>query len=56
MATEAQKRASAKYDAKNVVMLTLKLNRKTDADIIAALEKQQNKSEYIKTAIRRVII
>lgn len=56
MTTEAQKRASAKYDAKNVVMLTLKLNRKTDADIIKELETQQNKSEFIKTAIRRVII
>lgn len=53
MSTDAQKRASAKYDAKNTTKLTLKLNRKTDADIIAKLDKQKNKSSYVKEAIRK---
>lgn len=38
MSTEAQKRASAKYDASNTVRITLKLNKKTDADIIQKLD------------------
>ena len=53
MSTDAQKKASAKYDAKNTVKLTLKLNRKTDNDIIAKIDKQKNKSAYIKDAIRK---
>lgn len=45
----------ARYDADNTVRVTLKLNRKTDADIIAQLEKQPNKQGYIKSAIRASI-
>lgn len=52
MSTEAQKRASAKYDADNTVRITLKLNRKTDADIIQKLESEPNKNAYIKVKLR----
>lgn len=52
MSTEAQKRASAKYDADNTVRITLKLNKKTDADIIQKLESEQNKNAYIKAKLR----
>lgn len=52
MSTEAQKRASAKYDADNTVRITLKLNKKTDADIIQKLEPEPNKSAYIKAKLR----
>ena len=52
MSTEAQKRASAKYDADNTVRITLKLNKKTDADIIQKLESEPNKNAYIKTKLR----
>lgn len=52
MSTEAQKRASAKYDAGNTVRVTLKLNKKTDADIIHKLESEPNKSAYIKAKLR----
>lgn len=52
MSTEAQKRASAKYDADNTVRITLKLNKKTDADIIQKLEPEPNKNAYIKSKLR----
>lgn len=50
--SDAQKRAVAKYDAENTKSFLLKLNKKTDADIIAFLEKQPNKQGYIKSLIR----
>ena len=43
----------ARYDAKNTVRIPLKLNRKTDADIIALLEKQPNKQGFIKKILRK---
>ena len=52
MVTEAQKRASAKYDAENTVQLKVKLNRTTDKDIIEFLESQPNKQGFIKKLIR----
>ena len=52
MATEAQKRATAKYDAENTVRVMLKLNKTTDADILKALEASGNKQGYIKQLIR----
>ena len=50
--SEAQKRAVAKYDAANTKSHLLKLNLKTDADIIAHLDKQPNKIAYLKKQIR----
>lgn len=55
MSTEAQKKASARYDAKNTKALYLKFNLKTDADILEWLEKVGNKQGYIKDLIRRNI-
>ena len=53
MATsEARKRAVKKYDAANTIQLGLKLNRKTDADILERLEREPNKQGYIKALIR----
>lgn len=49
---ESTKRAITKYDAANTVQLKLKLNKKTDADILARLEKSGNKQGYIKELIR----
>ena len=37
--SEARKRASAKYDAKMTTGLYLKLNKKTDEDILCWLHK-----------------
>jgi len=53
MASEAQKRAVRKYDAVNVVQIKLKLNRKTDADIIGHLGNKENRSGYLKDLIRK---
>lgn len=55
MSKESQYKASKKYDAKMVVPLYIKLNRKTDADIIDMLEKVPNKQGYVKQAIRNEI-
>lgn len=52
MGSVAHNRAAAKYDAENTVQVRMKLNRKTDADILTWLEKQENKQGYIKTLIR----
>lgn len=50
--SDAQKRAVAKYDAENTKSFLLKLNKKTDADIIAHMEQQPNKLAYLKNLIR----
>ena len=49
--SDAQKRAVAKYDAANTKSYLLKLNRKTDADIIAHLDQKPNKLAYLKKLI-----
>lgn len=53
--TEAQKRAREKYEKANTVQLKMKLNRNTDADILAKLESVDNKQGYIKSLIRKDI-
>ena len=51
--TEAQKRARLKYEAKQTVQVKMKLNTKTDADILAKLDSVSNKQGYIKELIRK---
>ena len=41
--SEAQKRATKKYEAGNCVRLNLKLNKKTDADVLARLAAEWDK-------------
>lgn len=43
--------AKARYDAKTAVYVSLKLNRNTDGDLIAALEATPNKQALIKAAL-----
>lgn len=50
--TPAQKKAKEKYDRNNTVQIKLKLNLKTDKDILEALERSGNKQGYIKKLIR----
>lgn len=50
--TEAQKRASMKYTAKNVQHFNMALNKATDSDILQRLAEQSNKQGYIKALIR----
>lgn len=52
MLTESQKKAQAKYDAENTKQIHLKLNRRTDADVIKALDSAESKQGYIKRLIR----
>lgn len=54
MTTEAQRRALKKYASKTVQIM-VKLNNKTDADIIQKLSSEPNKQGYIKRLIRAEI-
>lgn len=47
--------AKKRYDDANTVQVKMKLNRKTDADIIEYLESTGNKQGAIKEAIRAQI-
>lgn len=53
MATEAQIKAQAKYDAENTRQVHLKLNRNTDKDVLDKLDEVPSKQGYIKELIRR---
>lgn len=55
-ASKAQLRAQAKYDKDNTVQIKLKLNKKTDADIIRYLSDCDNKQGVIKALIRLEIL
>lgn len=54
-ASDAQLRAAEKYDRANTIRMSLKLNKHTDADILAALERSGNKQGLIKAALREYI-
>lgn len=53
--SKAQAKAQLKYDAKATTQFKMKLNLKTDADILAKLDQVENKQGYIKELIRRDI-
>ena len=44
-----------RYQKSNIIQVNLRLNKKTDADIIAALETVGNKQGLIKALIREKI-
>lgn len=50
-ASEAQKRAIRKYDAKNTIQFHLKLNKGTDAKLIEFLQASGNIQGTIKAAM-----
>lgn len=50
--SDAQISAVHKYNEKNTVSVMLRLNKKTDADIIQQLENVPSKMGYIKNLIR----
>ena len=52
MTTEARKRATAKYQQANTRQFIMRLNKRTDSDIISHLDKCENKQGYIKSLIR----
>ncbi len=47
--SESQVRAQARYDAAHTVRISLKLNTRTDQDIILWLHKQRSKQGSYKT-------
>lgn len=49
------KAAQERYDRENTVFVGLKLNKKTDADIIALLERSDNKQGTIKKILKEFI-
>lgn len=49
------KQGNANYDSRMAVYVSLKLNRKTDADLIAALEAAPNKQAFVKEALRKYL-
>lgn len=51
MATEAQKRASAKYDKKNMVQRVVRFSPH-ERDLLDHLDAQPNKAGYLKRLIR----
>lgn len=53
MQTEAMKKAKAKYDKANTKQIMLKLNLKSDKDILNQLQRIENKQGYIKDLIRK---
>ena len=55
MPSEAQKRASERYDAANTIQFKMKLNKTTDADDIDRQNATDNKQGYLKELIRRDI-
>lgn len=55
MITEAQKRATIKYDKNNIKRVVLKLNKKYDRDIIDYLNQNENVNKTIKDIIREKI-
>ena len=55
MTSESQKKASATYDRQKTVTVTVKLNKKTDADILEWLSRKKNKQGIIKWLIRNQI-
>lgn len=56
MSTEAAKKASRKYDQNNTKMISVKLNKNTDQEILEHMEHIQNKQQYIKNLIRGDIL
>ena len=50
--SDAKIRAAAKYDKNNTRLIQLKLNKKTDADILDYLDGLNNKQGFIKQLIR----
>lgn len=50
--TQAHRDANARYDAENTVRITVKFNKRTDADILALLETVSNRQGYIKSVLR----
>lgn len=52
---QCQIEAASRYNKKNTQTLNVRLNNKTDADIIREIELHSSKAAYIKELIRKDI-
>lgn len=52
MSNEARNRAQAKYDKAHTIQFKVKFNLDTDAEVIAHLQAQENKQNYIRQLIK----
>lgn len=52
---ERKETPQERYDRENIVRLSMKLNKKTDADILERLGNVPSKQGYIKSLIRKDI-
>ena len=50
--TDAKRKTNMDYDRKSTKLIGMKLNKNTDADILAFLAKQENIQGYLKQLIR----
>ena len=55
MASEAMKKAIKKYNERSTTQVKMKLNIKTDADILQKLDDVESKNGYVKQLIRNDI-
>ena len=55
MQKENVRKSKAKYDRENTVQFKMKLNKKTDADILQRLDEVSSKQGYVKELIRKDI-
>lgn len=55
MVSEAQKKASNKHNKENTKIISLRLNFRTDKDILEKLDNVPSKMGYIKELIRKDI-
>ena len=53
--TDARRRATRKYDSTHMTWMSIGLHKTTDADIINGLAGMENRSAFIKQAIRRAL-
>ena len=53
MVSEAKIKAQSRYDKENTKSCVLKLNKKTDTDILEKLNEVSNKQGYIKDLVRK---
>lgn len=52
MLTGSQKKAQAKHDAESTKQIHLKLSRRTDADVVKALDSAESRQGYTKRPMR----
>lgn len=53
--TDAHRRANKKYDQTHMTWMSIGLHKTNDADIIEGLTGMENRSAFIKQAIRKAL-